>query len=491
MKEFKLSNINPFTLFRDFMRNIIFYVMAFLIGVLGVKVYSEAIYTPVYTSQMTVSVSTTTQYARFYDDLSSTIEIAEVLKNVFDSDILRARVEEQTGRSFTGTVSAQAIEQTNFITITVTDSSPQSAYEALVAVYDNYDKVFNNSVFENTRTNILSPPTVPVAPSNNKISGSFGKKIGILLAGVTVAAVLFFSFIRDTVKQPADVKNSIDAELLGVVYHERLKRRRKMAGAGRANLLIVSNSDVSYGFVESIKKLAIKIMYKLKGKHAKRVLITSVDQHEGKSTISASIAVQMAKEGSRVLLVDADLRKPSIPYLFPEVIFEKENSLFEYLKGETDADTIIHHDVIDDVDIISSDTGHMKSAEILHKGRLADMLNEVEDRYDVIIVDSAPMSLVADTEMIADLVDLSVLVMAQDRMAVADINETVDILNASRSEFFGCILNNVRTLSGLITLDNNVRFVEKYGYGRGYGRGYGYGYGYGYGHKSKGSGGNK
>ena len=145
-----------------------------ILGVFGIDIYSEVIYVPAYTSTMTVSVSTTTQYSRFYDDLSSTIEIAEVLKNVFDSDILKARVEEQTGESFTASVSSNNLPETNFITISVTDKSPIKAYRTLVAVYDNYDKVFQNSVFENTRTNVISPPSVPMAPSNAKIDKAFG-----------------------------------------------------------------------------------------------------------------------------------------------------------------------------------------------------------------------------------------------------------------------------------------------------------------------------
>ena len=484
MKEFKLSNINFYTLARDLARNILVPIMAFFIGVFAIDVYSEVIYVPAYTSTMTVSVSTTTQYSRFYDDLSSTIEIAEVLKNVFDSDILKARVEEQTGESFTASVSSNNLPETNFITISVTDKSPMKAYRTLVAVYDNYDKVFQNSVFENTRTNIISPPSVPMAPSNAKIDKAFGEKLGILLAGASAMLILFLSFIRDTVKQPSDVENAIDADLLGVVYHERLKKRRKMIGASKANLLIVSNTDISYGFSEAIKRIAVKITYKLKGKHAKRVLITSVDQHEGKSTVSASIAVQMAKDGANILLIDADLRKPSIPYLFPELEFKKENSLFEYLKGNIDIESIIHRDPIDNVDVISSHSGHMQSAEVLHRGRFKELLDYYEDKYDFIVIDSAPMSLVADTEQIADMADLSVLVLAQDRMSVADINETVDILNASSSEFFGCVLNNVRTLSGFITRDHSVKISEKHGYGKGYGYGYGYGYG-GYGNKKK------
>lgn len=475
MKEFKLSNINLYTLAVDFFRNILLYIMAFFIGIFAVEIYSQSIYVPVYASSMTVSVSTTTQYARFYDDLSSTIEIAEVLKNVFDSEVLKERVEQQTGSSFTGKVSASNIVETNFIVITVADESPQKAYETLVAVYENYDKVFNNSVFENTRTNVLSSPTVPNAPSNAKLGRSVGFKIGLLLAGITMAAVLFLSFIRDTVKQETDVQTQIDAPLLGVVYHEKLKKRRKMSGANRVNRIVVSNTDVSYGFVEALKKLSIKAMYKLKAKNAKRLLLTSVDQHEGKSTISTSMAVQMEREGARVLLVDADLRKPSIPFWFPEIEFKKEQSLFEYLKGNADVDQIIHHDVIDNIDIISSHSGHMQSAEVLHKGRFAQLIESVEQNYDYIVIDSAPMSLVADTEFLADIVDLTILILSQDRMPVALINETIDILNAADSELFGCILNNVKTLGGFMTRDHSVKLAEKYGYGHGYGYNYGSG----------------
>ena len=483
MKEFKLSNINVFTLARDFYRNIILYILAFLIGVLGVKVYSDAIYVPAYTSTMTVSVSTTTQYAYFYSDLANTIEVAEVLKNVFDSEVLRLKVEEETGKPFTASISTKTIAETNFIVISVTDATPQKAYDTLVAVYKNYDKVFNNSVFENTRTNVMSPPTVPMKPSNAKIDSSFGKKLGLLLAAVMMLAILFLSFIRDTVKQASDVENCIDGELLGVVYHDTIKKKkRKISTSSRTDLLIVSNPNISYGFVESIKRLSIKILYKLKGKQAKRVLFTSYDQHEGKSTISTSVAVQLAKEGAKVLLVDVDLRKPTVPSLFPEMTFDKEKNLYAFLKGKASIEDVIQHNAIDDIDVASSPSGHMQSAEVLHKGKLKELLDYAQDKYDVIVLDTPPVSMVADTEQIADIVDLSILVVIQDRITIPEINETIDMLEASNSEFFGVVLNNVKTLGGFITKDHNVNISEKYGYGRSYGYGYGYGHGYGYGY---------
>lgn len=490
MKEFKLSNINLYTLLKDFCRNIIVYVLAFFIGVLGVKVYSDAIYVPEYTSTMTVSVSTTTQYSYFYSDLANTIEIAEVLKNVFDSEVLKLKVEEETGKPFTATITTTTVAETNFIVISVTDSSPQKAYDTLVAVYNNYDKVFNNSIFEDTRTNVMSPPTVPLKPSNTKIDSSFGKKLGVLLSAVTMLAVLFMSFIRDTVKQASDIEESVDGELLGVVYHDSVKKKnKKFALQNKTNLLIVSNPNISYGFVEAIKRLSIKILYKLKGKQAKRVLFTSYDQHEGKSTISTSVAVQLAKEGAKVLLVDVDLRKPTVPSMFPDMTFEKEKSLYAFLKGKANIEDVIQHNETEGIDVASSPSGHMQSAEVLHKGKLKELLDYAQDKYDVIVLDTPPVSMVADTEQIADIVDLSVLVVIQDRITIPEINETIDMLEASNSEFFGCVLNNVKTISGYFTKDHNINIAEKYGYGRSYGYGYGYGsgygYGYGYGHKNK------
>ncbi|MCQ2479865.1 MAG: polysaccharide biosynthesis tyrosine autokinase, partial [Clostridia bacterium] len=437
MKEFKLSNINLYTLASDFLRNAVVYVLAFLIGVMGVKVYSDAIYVPEYTSSMTVSVSTETQYSHFYADLVNTIEVAEVLKNVFDSEVLKIKVEEETGKPFTAKITSSTIAETNLITISVTDSSPQKAYDTLVAVYKNYDKVFNNSVFENTRTNIMSAPTVPVKPSNAKLDSGFGKKLGLVLAALMMALVLFLSFIRDTVKQASDVENFIDGELLAVVYHDSIKKKRRINTSSRTDKLIVSNPNISYGFVESIKRLAIKVLYKLKGKQAKRVMFTSYDQHEGKSTISSSVAIQLAKEGANVLLIDADLRKPTVPSLFPEMTFEKEKSLYAFLKGEAQADEIIQRNTIDGIDVASSPSGHMQSAEVLHKGRLKELLDYAQDKYDVIVLDTPPVSMVADTEQIADIVDLSVLVVIQDRITIPEINETIDMLEAANSEFYG------------------------------------------------------
>ena len=166
MKQFDFSRLNMYTVLRDIALNFWVIILAAVFGLFGGMTYFKFIRPERFTSTMTVSINlsgyTTSSTAV---SLTKTVIIAETLDDVFQSDALKNVVSKELGGEMTGVITAKQLGETNLISVSVTDSTPKKAYDALVSVYNNYDKV-TDFVFTNVLISVISNPQMPDAPSN-------------------------------------------------------------------------------------------------------------------------------------------------------------------------------------------------------------------------------------------------------------------------------------------------------------------------------------
>ena len=450
MKELKLSNINLYTILMDIFYSFWVIVLAFLIGFWGTKTYYGYIYKPTYKSSTTVAVNVRDSSGYITSNITKTIEIAELFQNIFKSDIMAKVVNEQVNDFNMANVSAQAIPETNLITITAVSSSPVDSYKTVTAVLENYENVFAENLFQDIYINVLTKPAVATSPSNS-VSGSRKAILaGMALAAVSAMLIAVFSYLRDTVKQQSDIEQYVDASLFGTVYHETPSKQMVAFSKNnkqpvRINIL---NPFCSYSFAESINRIATKVEYLKSSRGAKSFLITSVDEHEGKTTVSTNIALNLAKKGFKTVLIDIDLRRPSVFKTFSQELNTSYNEFGNYLLGKAEFEDILKQDAESGLYIIDGKNSYQFAFELLGGDRFPEMMKRVYNEYDYIILDSPPMSLTADAENIIDKVDASVLVVRQDKTYIAEINDTIDLLTDSDSYFAGCILNDFRSVSG-------------------------------------------
>ena len=277
----------------------------------------------------------------------------------------------------------------------------------------------------------------------------------------------FFSFLRDTVKQQSDIEQYVDGGLFGTIYHEKPSRQmieisKKNKQPLRINIL---NPFCSYAFVEGINRISTKIEYLKSSRGIRSVLITSVDEHEGKTTVSTNIALNLAKKGYKTMLIDIDLRRPSVYKTFNPAINTSYNEFGNYLLGKAELEDIIKKDTASGLGIIDGRNSYQFAFELLGGSRFSQMIETIYDAYDYIIIDSPPMSLTADAENIIDLVDSSILIVRQDKTYIAEINDTIDLLTDSQAYFAGCILNDYRTIQGDVLPDKLPKSKKYENYG--------------------------
>lgn len=438
MKDFKMSRVNVYTILRDLVFNFWVIVLAVITGFVGSICYYNYIHKNTYVSSMTVSINLngyTTEATAL--SLARTVVIAETLDDVFQSKALMDVVRKDIGDNITGTISAKQLGETNLVRISVSDISPEKAYEMLVSVYNNYDKV-TDYVFNNVIIRTVANPTMPTAPSGG-ISVRTTSILWALIAGVIVTAIIvLISFMRDTVKNVSDVENELNTKLFGTVCHVK-KMGHNLPASKRK--LVVTNPLVGFSFANSFRKIAVKLEILRRTKGINALMVTSVAENEGKTSCSVNIAISLAQNGYNVLLLDCDLKKPAVHYFFDGVENAEHTEFNMYLESGGDIEQFIKHDPATGVFVLDNIKPCTDSAEKLSDAVFADALRMLKERFDFIIIDTPPCGIAVDAEAVSNVADAVLLVVRQDVATVTDINDQIE--NLSRCYMAGCIFNDI------------------------------------------------
>ena len=187
-------------------------------------------------------------------------------------------------------------------------------------------------------------------------------------------------------------------------------------------------------------------------------------ENEGKSTVAANLALTLARNPAKVLLIDCDLRRPS-QYLIFEKNIDENRILPDVLSQENILENIFQYDKEMGIYILFNEKSYSNSTEIVSSEEMRNILNLFRKEFDYIILDSPPMSLMADAEVLADQADMSVLVVRYCTVQAQDINDAIDVLSNCNSRMAGCILNQARTVHELLPGKGGGYGYGKYRYG--------------------------
>lgn len=452
-----LLPFDPIVLIQDIARKwLIILVLALIMG-MGTYVLTDASYAPTYQSSTTLVVTTRSTSGTVYNTLSSTSTLASVFTEMVNSSVFRNTVLEDADiHNFTGRITASAVADTNLLTMQVTASDPRTAFLVTQAVLRNHQTI-TQQVIGDIVLEVLQKPAISVKPSNANPASTRMKQAILLTTVVSCLVLGYFSFHRDMVRSGSEARKKLECWYLGEILHERRhKTLRSLLKKQRTDILI-TEPTTSFRFAEAIQKLRHRVEQRM-GKE-KLLMITSVLENEGKSTVSVNLALAMAKKNRKVLLIDCDLRKPACAKLLK--VKWGQPGVRSVLSGDANPSDLIIHDRRTGLHLLLEQGGTQKSSELISSPRMAQLLEQVRQDYDAVILDMPPMGAVTDAEVIMDLVDASLLVVRQNTAAAPVINKVLTSLNNAKSRMLGCVLNNVYSID----------FFS--------GRGYGYGYGYG------------
>lgn len=443
-KTIRLDEINLHGLIVYVVRNLWIVVLLCISALLCYTSACRLTYQPVYTSTTTFMVSAKDSTSA-YNSLTTTQSMASVFAEVFQSNVLREKIQEELpNKEFDGTINTTMIPETNLLIVTVTSGEPALSFRALNLLIDNYSTI-SDYLFSNAQLEVIKDPIIPVVPSNPL---NVKDKYPMILLGagaVSLGGIVLLYLLRDTVKTPKAAQRQIEARLLRTIGSEE-KNKSLRAKHKRKNIApLISNALISKRFIEENMSLCSALEYHARKRGQQVILVTSVGENEGKSTVASNLALAMAEKNRRVVLLDCDFRKPSLYKIFETQIEDGKDFNSYLLKNEQG-----YEDYLLDLKKHGITVGFSKNSgkgitQLLNNGKLREVIEDLRTKADYIIIDSSPMLAAADAETIAAMADTAVLVVRADFMPVPLINEGLERLKKSAPEVCGFVMNHYHT----------------------------------------------
>lgn len=217
-----------------------------------------------------------------------------------------------------------------------------------------------------------------------------------------------------------------------------VRRRKKPARQNHARHLITQLNPRS-PISEQYRTLRTNLEFSAVDEELKTILVTSSSPSEGKSMTTANLASVYAQQGKKVLLIDADLRKPTAHYTFR---LDNLRGLSNVLVGESRLEEVINPSSIDHLEIISSGPIPPNPSELLGSNRMKALIEEARKLYDVILFDMPPVLAVTDAQILANFVDGSLLVIRSGQTENELAVKAKEALAPAKAKLLGTVLND-------------------------------------------------
>jgi len=299
------------------------------------------------------------------------------------------------------------------------------------------------SVLVNSRQNNVSiverasVPTFPIAPQPKK------EWISAILMGLVVAFGLAFGieYLDDTVKTPDDITRRLRIPLLGLVP------------AIRGERVPLLTEPVPHDFGEAFRSLRTSLVFTSAGEHTRVVAVTSSQPLEGKTTTAANLALALALGGARVLVVDADMRRPG---LHKSLGVQNNIGLSHLLQGQAGVRDAVVRTSEPNLLMMPAGRTPPNPSELLGSERMSNFLANLErGPFDWVIIDTPPVLAVTDAVILAPKISGMVFVVGSEMTRLVHAERALDTIRASRPRAISAVLNRV-------DFDRNKYYYSRY-----------------------------
>lgn len=280
-------------------------------------------------------------------------------------------------------------------------------------------------------------PKRPVKPQKSLIL-ALALMVG-LLAGATLALVRarFFGGIRD----PQEIEAHLGLSVYSVVPFEVAQTPiDQQIAAGTHGLQLLAHALPDSPPIEALRSLRVALQFATLEAENNRILITGATPGIGKSFVSANFAAIMAHAGKRVLLIDADMRKGHLNKSFG---LPRDGGLSELLAGECSLEHAVHQDLLPNLDVLTTGKLPVNPADMLLSDSFARMLETLSAKYDLLIIDSPPVLVAADTAALAPHCGVVLLVARANQTQIGELSEASKRLSQAGKTVSGIIFNGI------------------------------------------------
>lgn len=385
-------------------------------------------------SERSSGVNFASQQIITYADLARTPLVLEPVIEELELDL--------TPQELANRVSTQIPEDTLIIDITAWSPDPQLAAEIANATSEslrdqvaaleapsristaNSETGLGSSTVELT---VVSPAIAPDSASSPDVPRDLG--IGLVLALLAaVAAAVVRDFLDNRVRRPADIEALFDRPVIGTIPGARSSEQ----------LPLIAVHQPQSVQAEAYRELRTNLHFMLLAGHMNTVLVTSSILGEGKTSSAINLAQALAEAGSRVLLVDADLRRPA---LATQLGLESTAGLTTVLIGEAALRDVSQPLDTEGLDVLTSGPIPPNPSELLGSAEMKMLLDSAAKAYDYVVVDTAPLLAVTDAAALSRFVDGALVVAQCDRVKKQQLGAALAKLDSVDAHVLGVIVN--------------------------------------------------
>lgn len=403
-------------------------------------------YVPQYGTSMTATLSGGEDTFKNIDKVQSYVNTLDYLMN---SNNAKSYVKKKMPITKTTYKAEVTLKQANVVKIKVTADTKREAYFSIKYLNDwyrenteRYSFPYNITVLKESKFS-----TKPVNP-NSHIKNFL---IGAVGSGFVLSCLFgLYFFLRDTIKSEEEVENKLDTRLYAKLPFEVKKRE----DARNKKAILITSLKTSFFFRESINKLRSKVEASSDKHGYKSFMITSAYENEGKSFVAANLALALAKNGRKVVLVDADFNKPAVFKIFD---LDGSKSLNKAIEGTSSWRSQVVSDR-SGLDLLPCSQDSLKSEILTNSKKLDEIMKELREEYDFVIVDTSPAYLLNEPMAMNELVDATLFIVRQDYATSDVINETVKRLTYVKDNVLGVVFKNVVSEGNKGTSNYNNRY---------------------------------
>lgn len=437
------------------LRNAFVIIMCTLMVGVGAYIVLDMYMSESYTARVNLTVLSSDNTAGKFGEYNVGTAVSRNV-NVLNSDTLKEQIRKsEVAKGIEGNVSAVRVSETNLITLSAVSDSAEHAFRLLKAATDSYPELagyFERGYVIKNLDSFSADNIVKNQAQPWKYAAVAAALVFMAGAGLTVLMAMFSTRIYSQ----EQAEHLLDMKILGVLQYTKKKKRAKS--------LRITDALAEPDFVEEMDRLATALSQSLRHADQKIVMVSSILENEGKTTLAANLALSLICKGKRVILIDGDMRRPALAKFFDKEV-EEGVSVSDYLAGKASLDQVLdrptgHQNLI----CLWQKKGVAEPDRLLDGEKLRKLIEMFRSHTDYVIIDTPPVGVARDVEIMAGAVEATVLSMRQNEEPAAVVNDVVDVLEDAGTQVLGGVINMAKGGSMRKRNGKYGKYYDRYGY---------------------------
>ncbi|MCW2801443.1 MAG: capsular biosynthesis protein [Aeromicrobium sp.] len=347
-------------------------------------------------------------------------------------------------------ISASVIHGTSVLRVTARNHGSQTAARVAQEAADQFviwlDSNQSTSPATALKADVIERAATPASPSSpSRVWWLAIGALGGLLLGLLFA--LWRELADRSVRTPAELEELTSAPVLGAMAYDR----------AASSTPLITSLGTHHPRYEAVRILRTNLQFLDVDRDNKVITITSSVAGEGKSTTACNLSIALAQTGTRVALIEGDLRRPRVSEYLG---IEKSVGLTTVLVGRVTLDAAIQEAGTPGLDVLASGALPPNPSEILQTNAMRALIGELRQRYEVVLIDAPPLLPVTDASLLASISDGAILVVRHGKTGREQVRTAAERLHAVGAPLLGTVLSM-----------SPAKELARYGYGYGYGYG--------------------